>query len=177
MVIFLAAVFIAQHVAFLDGTLLAHARHILVETEDEVVTLYREIHESKHIELKFIRFARTHSQCSLSDRNGDIGYVKQGQMGPELNAILFEKELHTVHKVYSPLGWHLLYIIERIDAEALREREQQRSLEKKWLRVIIDAYNNLNPYIGPLILMILVWIGVLSASSGPKSPATKPKEQ
>ncbi|CCI43376.1 unnamed protein product [Albugo candida] len=171
MAVFWVAVFLAQYAAFLDATLLAHARHILVHTEDQVDTIYREIHDSKHIEMRFIRSARAHSQCSSAGQNGDIGFVEKGQMGLEMDAILFEKEPKVVHKFSSPLGWHLLYIIERIDSQALRDREQKRSPDDSWIRVMTDTYNNVIPYIGPLFILILLWFGLQSASKQLATPA------
>ncbi|MCA9034443.1 MAG: peptidylprolyl isomerase [Planctomycetaceae bacterium] len=88
----------------------ASARHILVKTEADCLTLKQQIQEGAD----FAAVAREHSQCPSGRNGGDLGTFGQGQMVPEFDKVVFNDELNTVHgPVKTQFGFHLLEITSR----------------------------------------------------------------
>ena len=97
-------------------------------------------------ENRFASLARRHSECPTALEGGKLGTVTQGQLYPELDAVLFrlaEGELSDV--VESELGLHLL-LCERIEAgrdvplakardgiRQILEQRKRRNCQKAWL--------------------------------------------
>jgi peptidyl-prolyl cis-trans isomerase C len=90
----------------------ASARHILVATEAECVKLKGEIEGGKD----FAQIARQYSKCPSGKRGGDLGEFFRGQMVPEFDQVVFEKELGHVHgPVKTQFGYHLVEITKRTE--------------------------------------------------------------
>jgi peptidyl-prolyl cis-trans isomerase C len=88
----------------------ASARHILVATEAECVKLKGEIEGGKD----FAQIARQYSKCPSGKRGGELGEFFRGQMVPEFDQVVFEKELGKVHgPVKTQFGYHLVEITKR----------------------------------------------------------------
>jgi len=88
----------------------ASARHILVPTEAECLKLKGEIEGGKD----FAQIARQFSKCPSGKRGGDLGEFFRGQMVPEFDKVVFEKELGKVHgPVKTQFGYHLVEITKR----------------------------------------------------------------
>jgi peptidyl-prolyl cis-trans isomerase C len=89
----------------------ASARHILVPTEAECLKLKTEIEGGK----EFGQVARQYSKCPSGKRGGDLGEFFRGQMVPEFDQVVFEKEIGKVHgPVKTQFGFHLIEITKRI---------------------------------------------------------------
>jgi peptidyl-prolyl cis-trans isomerase C len=90
----------------------AHVRHILVETQAAADDLARRLREGED----FADLAREHSQCPSAEQGGDLGELTPGEMVREFDNVVFFGEVGPVHgPVKSPLGYHLIEILERTD--------------------------------------------------------------
>ena len=90
----------------------ASARHILVKTETECLRLKEEIEGGQD----FAEVAKKHSQCPSGKSGGELGEFSRGQMVPEFDRVVFEKEVGKVHgPVKTQFGFHLVEITKRVD--------------------------------------------------------------
>lgn len=90
----------------------ATASHILVQTEQECLTLKATIEKGAN----FGELARQHSKCPSGKRNGELGTFHHGQMVPEFDEIVFSAELKKVHgPVKTKFGYHLIWIEARTE--------------------------------------------------------------
>lgn len=105
-----------------------------------------------------MQIAKVESQCPSAKQGGDLGYLRRGESIYEIDDVLFTKEVKKVHKLQSPAGWHLLYISERITEEDLKAREESAE-ETTWIHTCIEYYHASIPFIGPLIIMFIIWMG------------------
>lgn len=88
----------------------ASARHILVESEAKCEELKAEIEGGAD----FAEVAKANSSCPSGQSGGDLGQFSKGQMVPEFDEVVFNKELNTVHgPVKTQFGYHLLEITAR----------------------------------------------------------------
>jgi len=91
----------------------ASARHILVPTEEQCLTLKDEIVNGAD----FAEVAKAHSSCPSGKSGGDLGQFSKGMMVPEFDEVVFRDALNTVHgPVKTQFGYHLLEITARSDA-------------------------------------------------------------
>lgn len=95
---------------------------------------------------RFSQFAQRHSECPTAMEGGKLGEVKQGQLYPELDAVLFSMQEGEISSIIeSEMGFHIL-LCEKIKAgkrvafakveekiRALLEERQRRSHQKEWL--------------------------------------------
>jgi len=90
----------------------AHARHILVNTEEACNKLKKAIEDGAD----FAEIAREHSQCPSSKQGGDLGEFGKGQMVKEFDEVVFSDEIGTAHgPIKTQFGYHLLEILSRSD--------------------------------------------------------------
>jgi len=88
----------------------ASARHILVDTEEQCLTLKEQIENGA----EFTAMAKEHSNCPSGAQGGELGEFGQGQMVPEFDKVVFNDELNTVHgPVQTQFGYHLLEVTSR----------------------------------------------------------------
>ncbi|DBA04726.1 TPA: hypothetical protein N0F65_004363 [Lagenidium giganteum] len=99
----------------------ARASHILVDSESEIDELLQEVEAADNLAAKFAELAESRSKCPSGRRGGDLGEFGRGQMVPEFDKVVFEKDVGVVHKVKTQFGWHLVLTTERsgIDVDAL----------------------------------------------------------
>ncbi len=90
----------------------ASARHILVPTEEECLTLKTQIEGGED----FAAVAKQHSKCPSGKQGGGLGEFRPGQMVKEFDDVVFSGE---VGKVLGPVktqfGYHLIEITNRMD--------------------------------------------------------------
>lgn len=90
----------------------ASARHILVPTEEECLTLKAQIEGGE----EFAAVAKQHSKCPSGKQGGGLGEFRPGQMVREFDEVVFSGE---VGKVLGPVktqfGYHLIEITDRKD--------------------------------------------------------------
>ena len=88
----------------------AHARHILVSTEDEANDLSTQIAAGAD----FGDMARKHSSCPSGKQGGDLGEFSPGQMVPEFDVVIWNEAVGEVHvPVKTAFGYHLIEIVSR----------------------------------------------------------------
>ena len=68
----------------------AHARHILVSTEDKANDLSTQIAAGAD----FGDMARKHSSCPSGAQGGDLGEFSPGQMVPEFDVVIWLSLIH-----------------------------------------------------------------------------------
>jgi peptidyl-prolyl cis-trans isomerase C len=90
----------------------ASARHILVPTEEECLSLKQRIEAGE----SFVALAGQYSKCPSGRRGGALGEFGPGQMVKEFDEVVFSGE---VGKVLGPVktqfGYHLIQIMSRYD--------------------------------------------------------------
>lgn len=134
-----------------------HARHILVETEEE----------AKDVKLKleggadFEALAKEKSKDPSAKQNGgDLGFFAKGEMVPEFEKVAFGTELKKIaDPIKTQFGWHVIQVLEvqegstqpletvKNDVKDLLARDKQKQIldgitaaEKKKMKVeIYDA--------------------------------------
>jgi peptidyl-prolyl cis-trans isomerase C len=90
----------------------AHARHILVDTEEACNELKMKIENGAD----FAAVAREHSQCPSRNQGGDLGEFGRGQMVKEFDEVVFSEEISVTHgPIKTQFGYHLIEILSRTD--------------------------------------------------------------
>lgn len=86
------------------------ASHILVETEEEAISLKEEI-VSGHA---FEDVAAAHSLCPSSANGGDLGFFGKGQMVKEFEDAAFSLNVGELSDpVKTNFGWHLILVTDK----------------------------------------------------------------
>ncbi len=92
--------------------LTASARHILVDTEEQCLTLKEEIEAGKD----FSEVAKEHSNCPSKMQGGALGSFGRGQMVKEFDEVVFSAELNKVQgPVKTQFGYHLVEVTKRVE--------------------------------------------------------------
>ena len=92
-----------------------HARHILVETEDEAKAVEEELKKGAD----FAELAKKKSKDPGASDGGDLGFFTKGQMVPEFSAVAFALEPGKISDpVKSQFGWHIIKVEEKRNHKA-----------------------------------------------------------
>jgi len=87
-----------------------HARHILVETEDEAKAIEADLKKGAD----FATLAKTKSKDPGAADGGDLGFFTKDQMVPEFSAVAFALEPGKISDpVKSQFGWHIIKVEEK----------------------------------------------------------------
>src|ERR1700704_3846211 len=87
-----------------------HARHILVETEDEAKAIKAELDKGAD----FAELAKKKSKDPGASDGGDLGFFTKEQMVPEFSAVAFTLEPGKISDpVKSQFGWHIIKVEEK----------------------------------------------------------------
>lgn len=99
-----------EEVAASEGGREYHARHILVENEDEARNLIGELDEGAEFEA----LAREHSTGPSGDQGGDLGWFQTDQMVPPFGEAVeaLETGEYTRDPVETQFGWHVVLLEE-----------------------------------------------------------------
>jgi peptidyl-prolyl cis-trans isomerase C len=88
----------------------ASARHILVDTEEQCLTLKQQIETGEDFEA----IAKEHSNCPSKAQGGALGSFGRGQMVQEFDEVVFSADLHKVQgPVKTQFGYHLVEVTAR----------------------------------------------------------------
>lgn len=88
----------------------AHASHILVKSKSEAIQLSSNIKKLKDFQKK----ARKKSDCPSSQKGGDLGWFRKGQMVREFEDAVWSIPLKTVSSpIKTQFGYHLIWVHER----------------------------------------------------------------
>jgi peptidyl-prolyl cis-trans isomerase C len=87
-----------------------HARHILVETEDEAKAIKAELDKGAD----FAELAKKKSKDPGASDGGDLGFFTKDQMVPEFSKVAFELDPGKISDpVKSQFGWHIIKVEEK----------------------------------------------------------------
>jgi peptidyl-prolyl cis-trans isomerase C len=99
----------------IEGEQEVHARHILVETEDEAKAIEAELKKGAD----FAELAKTKSKDPGAADGGDLGFFTKDQMVPEFSAVAFTLEPGKISDpVKSQFGWHIIKVEEKRNRKA-----------------------------------------------------------
>ncbi|QKV20217.1 peptidylprolyl isomerase [Oricola thermophila] len=102
-----------------------HARHILLETEDEAKAVIEELDNGGDFEA----LAKEHSTGPTGPNGGDLGYFTRGRMVPEFEEAAFALDVgaHTTEPVQTQFGWHVIKVEDKrqVQPPAFSEVENQ----------------------------------------------------
>lgn len=122
----LRAFFEANRVQF--DTTQVHARHILVDTEDQARAIKAELEKGAD----FTALAKEHSTDPSAQTNGgDLGAFGRGQMVPEFEKVVFGlKEGEISQPFQTAFGWHIAQVVkvEGSAPEYERMKDQVREI-------------------------------------------------
>src|SRR5712672_290423 len=92
-----------------------HARHILVETEDEAKAVADELKKGAD----FAELAKKKSKDPGASDGGDLGFFTKDQMVPEFSNVAFALEPGKISDpVKSQFGWHIIKVEEKRNRKA-----------------------------------------------------------
>src|ERR1700726_2687360 len=92
-----------------------HARHILVETEDEAKAVKEELNKGAD----FAELAKKKSKDPGAADGGDLGFFTKDQMVPEFSTVAFALEPGKISDpVKSQFGWHVIKVEEKRNRKA-----------------------------------------------------------
>src|ERR1700745_3656050 len=92
-----------------------HARHILVETEDEAKAVKADLDKGAD----FAELAKKKSKDPGASDGGDLGFFTKEQMVPEFSAVAFALEPGKISDpVKSQFGWHIIKVEEKRNRQA-----------------------------------------------------------
>src|ERR1700761_3925379 len=94
----------------IEGEQEVHARHILVETEDEAKAIEAQLKNGAD----FATLAKKKSKDPGAADGGDLGFFTKDQMVPEFSAVAFALEPGKISDpVKSQFGWHIIKVEEK----------------------------------------------------------------
>jgi len=92
-----------------------HARHILVETEEEAKAIKEELNKGAD----FAELAKKKSKDPGASDGGDLGFFTKDQMVPEFSNVAFSLEPGKISDpVKSQFGWHIIKVEEKRNRKA-----------------------------------------------------------
>lgn len=137
------------------------ASHILITINDQFAENKRQHARAKIEKLKhrlqhhikdFENLALQHSECPTSLNKGLIGEVTQGQLYPQLDAVLFTMPVKSISSVIeTEIGFHLLlcheiYVEDEMEMQdalkaisAQLNLHRQKKYQKKWLNSLLSS--------------------------------------
>src|ERR1700749_728484 len=99
----------------ISGEQEVHARHILLETEDDAKAVKAELDKGAD----FAELAKKKSKDPGASDGGDLGFFTKEQMGPEFSAVAFALEPGKISDpVKSQFGWHIIKVEEKRNRKA-----------------------------------------------------------
>lgn len=108
-----------------------HARHILVESEDEAKAVVAELKKGAD----FATLAKSKSKDPGASDGGDLGFFTKDQMVPEFSAAAFALEPGKVSDpVKSQFGWHVIKVEEKRNRKAPDFEQVKGQLESYAVR-------------------------------------------
>lgn len=84
------------------------ARHILVETKEQAMSIITQLNEGSD----FVELAKSSSTGPSAQRGGDLGYFAEKEMVPEFSSAAFQLKKGEVSKepVQTQFGWHVIKV-------------------------------------------------------------------
>jgi len=86
-----------------------HAKHILVKTEDEALSILFDLKQGKD----FDAMAKEKSLCPSGKKGGDLGWFGRNQMVKEFEQAAFTLKPDELSRpVKTQFGWHIIKVVE-----------------------------------------------------------------
>ena len=117
-----------------------HAWHLLVRVdehrdEQQAKALIETLHRQLQQGADFAALAKRYSEDSHRDEGGDMGWVAQGELLPELDATLLTLPMETLSgPIQTRLGFHLVKVTERRSAASLPLTEANHAISQQLYR-------------------------------------------
>ena len=106
------------------------ASHIMLETEEEAQKILKKIKAKKR---KFSDLAKEYSLGPEGVNGGDLGYIEQGEMPPELDSV-FELKVKQISEIIrTPYGSHIFKVTEKVEARKMSFEESKEKIKSKLL--------------------------------------------
>src|SRR6266481_1477789 len=103
-----------------------HARHILVESEDEAKAVKAELDKGAD----FAELAKKKSKDPGASDGGDLGFFTKDQMVPEFSTVAFALEPGKISDpVKSQFGWHIIKVEEKRNRKAPEFEQVKAQIE------------------------------------------------
>ncbi|MBQ3614548.1 MAG: peptidylprolyl isomerase [Anaerotignum sp.] len=124
----------------------AHAKHILVDTEEKAQEIMDSIVKG---DVAFEDAAKEFSSCPSNAQGGDLGEFGRGQMVPEFDQVAFEAEIgKVVGPVKTQFGYHIIKVEGRKEAsvmafDTVKDYIQGTLLQQKQNEAYNAKYNEL----------------------------------
>src|SRR5437660_7886091 len=110
----------------INGEQEVHARHILVESEDEAKKVEGELKKGAD----FAELAKKESKDPGASDGGDLGFFTKDQMVPEFSAVAFALEPGKISEpVKSQFGWHIIKVEEKRNRKAPEFEQVKAQIE------------------------------------------------
>jgi peptidyl-prolyl cis-trans isomerase C len=112
-----------------------HARHILLQTQDEAKAVIEELEGGAD----FAAVAQEHSVGPSAPSGGDLGFISRDQVVPEFADAAFALDAgETSPPVQTQFGWHVIDVLERRNVEPSYD-ETAPQLRQELAREIVTA--------------------------------------
>ena len=115
-----------------------HARHILLDSEDEAEEVIRHLEEGAD----FAELAQEYSRGPTASLGGDLGWFVPGEMVEPFGRASMELDIgeHTREPVRTRYGYHVIRLEDRRDREPPRFEDVADHLERKLTQERIEGY-------------------------------------
>lgn len=115
----------------------AHARHILVDSEDQAKDIIAKLNSGSKFEDLAKEFSKDKSN---SDNGGDLGYFAQTDMVKEFSdaAFALKPNEHTKTPVKTQFGFHVIQLLEKRDRPAPKFEDVKLQVEGQVRRDILE---------------------------------------
>ena len=111
------------------------ALHIMVETEEEIRQIQKEL-ESKQKD--FSGLAREYSLSPEGVRGGDLGYFEAGQMPEEFDNVFNLKIDGVSGIIRTPYGFHLFKVVDKVDDRKMGFDESKKQVKEALFQELQD---------------------------------------
>lgn len=93
-----------------EKTIAVRASHILVDTKEEADALVKRLQNG----ISFEYLAQKYSKCPSSQKGGDLGFFRHGQMVKEFEETAFKMEPGEISPpIQTQFGWHLIKVTDK----------------------------------------------------------------
>jgi len=115
----------------------AHARHILVKTEEEAKQVIADLDKGA----KFADLAKERSSDVTAKNGGDIGYFAEGEILPEFSKVAFALKpgQYTKEPVKTSLGFHVIMLEEMRDRKVPSYEDMKTSIRNGLAQKLVFA--------------------------------------
>ena len=106
------------------------ALHIMVETEEEIRTILKELRSKQK---EFSALAKEFSLGPEGIQGGDLGYFEAGQMPEEFDDVFMHKINGLSDIIRTPYGFHIFKVVDKVKERKMSFDESKKQIEKNLL--------------------------------------------